>query len=85
MEASWWGLYFGFVLFCFVFLGLHPQHMESPRLGVKLELQPLAYATATATPDLSHICKLYHSSQHHRILNSLSKARDRTCNLMVPS
>ena len=28
--------------------------MESPRLGVESELQLLAHATATATPDLSH-------------------------------
>ena len=27
--------------------------MEVPRLGVKLELQLLAYPTATATPDLA--------------------------------
>ena len=27
--------------------------MEVPRLGVELELQPLAYTTATATPDPS--------------------------------
>ena len=33
--------------------GLHPWHMEVPRLGVKLELQPLAYTTATTTWDLS--------------------------------
>ena len=32
--------------------------MEVPRLGVKLELQQLAYATATAMPDLSRICDL---------------------------
>ena len=25
-------------LFIFVFLGVYPQHMEVPRLGVKLEL-----------------------------------------------
>ena len=37
----------------FVFLGLHSQHMEVPRLGVESELRLLAYttATATATPD----------------------------------
>ena len=32
----------------------HPppsRHMEGPRLGVKSELQLLAYNTATATPD----------------------------------
>ena len=32
--------------FVFVILGLHLLHMEVPRLGVKLELQPLAYTTA---------------------------------------
>ena len=42
----------------FVFLGLHLEHMEFPRLGVELELQLSAYATATVTPDLSHICDL---------------------------
>ena len=30
---------------------LHPGHMEVPRLGVSLELQPPAYTTATATLD----------------------------------
>ena len=44
------------------FLGLHPQRMEVPRLGVKLELQVPAQATATATQDLSHIGNLHHSS-----------------------
>ena len=33
--------------FCFLlFLGLHPWHMEVLRLGVKSELQLLAYTTA---------------------------------------
>ena len=32
--------------------------MEVPRLGVESELQPPAYATATATPDLSHVFDL---------------------------
>ena len=52
------------------FLGLHT---EVPRLGVKLELQPPAYTTATAMSFLSCICNLHHSSQ---ILNPLSEARD---------
>ena len=38
-----------YILFTFVFLGLHPQRMEVPRLVVKPELQLLACATATAT------------------------------------
>jgi len=38
------------VIFLFlIFLGLHPQHMEVPRLGVQSELQLPAYATTTAT------------------------------------
>ena len=60
-------------------------YMEVPRLGVILELQLPAYATATATPDLSHVCDLHHSSQQHEILNPLSKARDGTCMLMDTS
>ena len=79
-------------LFCFFvclfvlsfFLGPHQQHMEVPRLGVQSELQLLTYTTATATPDLSCICDLYHSSWQCRIPNPLSETRDRTHNLMVP-
>jgi len=67
------------------FLGLLPWHMEVPRLGVQSELQPLTYATATATPDPSFVCDLHHSSQQRRTLNSPSKARDRTHNLTVLS
>ena len=33
---------------------------EAPSLGVKLELRLPAYATATATPDLSCVCDLHH-------------------------
>ena len=64
-----------FVLFCFVcFLGLHPSHIQVPRLVVETELQLWAYATAALDPSL--ICDLYHSSQKCRILNPLSEARD---------
>ena len=54
-----------------------PVAYEVPRLGVKSELQPQAYATATATWDLSHVCDLHHSSGQRRILNPPSEARDR--------
>ena len=50
------------------FLGLHPWHMEVPRLGVKLELQLLAYTTATATLDLSYLSNLLCSSRQRQIL-----------------
>ena len=54
--------------------------MGVPRLGVKSELLPPACttATATATPDLSRISNLHHSSRQCRILNPLSEARDQT-------
>ena len=52
------------------------QHMEVPRLEVKSELQLLAYATATAMPDLSLICDLHCSLWQCLILNILIKARD---------
>ena len=59
--------------------------MEVPRLGVESELQLLAYATATATWDPSHVCDLHHSSRQCQILNPLSKARDQTCILLDTS
>ena len=54
------------------FLGPHAWYMEVPRLGVQLELLLLAYARATAMPDLSCVCNLHHSSWQHQILNLLS-------------
>ena len=58
--------------------------MEVSRLGVDLELQLLAYTTATATPDPSLVCNLHRGSQQRWILNPLSEASDRTRNIMVP-
>jgi len=58
--------------------------MEVPRLGVKLKLEPqlLAYATAMATPDPSHICNLRCNLWQRRILNPLIEARVQTRILM---
>ena len=72
-------------LLLLLILGPLPRHMEVPRLGVELELQPSDYATATATQHPSRICNLHDSSRQRQILNPLSKARARTHNLMVPS
>ena len=48
-----------------------------PRLGVKPELQLLAYTTAM--PDLSHICDhIFDILQQYQILNPQSKARNQT-------
>ena len=52
----------------FVFLGLHLWHMNVPRIGVKSELQLLAYAAATAMPDPSCVCDLHHNSRQCRSL-----------------
>ena len=55
--------FLSFFFFFVFFLGLHPQHMEVPRLEVKWEPQLLPYTTAS--PDPSHVCDLHHSSQQH--------------------
>ena len=52
--------------FHFFFSFLWP--MEVPRLGVQLELQLPACASATATSGLSSVCDLHHNSRQHRIL-----------------
>ena len=66
----------------FFFFWLHLRHVEVSRLGVESELQRPAYATATAMLDPSCLYNLYHSLQQHRILNTLSEARDQTWFLM---
>ena len=71
-----------FFFFFFFFFWPHPWHTEVPSLGVGLELQLPAYATAIATPDSSHICDLPFSSRQYQILNPLSEARDQTRILM---
>ena len=53
--------------------------MEVSRPGIEF------CATATATPDLSCICKLRHNSRQRQILNPLSEARDWTRALMDTS
>ena len=61
-------------------LGLHLQCMEVPRLGVKSELQPPVYTTATTDP--SHICSVRYSLWQRQIINPPIEARDRTLILM---
>ena len=67
-------------LFFFFFFKGPVWYMEIPRPGVESELWAQAYTTATQ--DLSLACNLHHSSQHHQILNLLSKARSGTRVLM---
>ena len=44
LSLIWFVVFFVFLVF---FLGPHPKYMEVPRLGCELELQLLAYTTAT--------------------------------------
>ena len=74
---------FYFIFIFYFFLGPHLWHMEVPRLGIKLDMQ--LPASATASWDLSHICDLHHSSWQCQIPDPLSKARDQTCILMDTS
>ena len=83
-AAGHWGNG-GLFFFFFVFSGLHPRHMEVPRLGDESERQLLAYATATEMRDASCIWDLHHSSWQHQILSPLSEPGDRTCILMHTS
>ena len=62
-----------FFFFFFCFLGPYLWHMDASRLGLQLELQLLAYTTATATPDPSQICDLCHSLWQRWLLNPPSK------------
>ena len=70
-------------LFFFLLFMATPSAYGDSQLGI--ELEPQLPATATATPDLSRVCDLHHSSWQRRILNPRSKARDPTCVLMDTS
>ena len=54
-----------FYLFICGFLGPHLWHMEAPELWFELELQLLAYTTATAMLVPSPVFYLHHSSPTH--------------------
>ena len=55
--------------------------MDVPKLGVHLELQLQAYATAPARWDLHCICDRHHSSRQCQIPNPLGKF---VLNAMIP-
>ena len=68
----------------FLFRAVPEAHGGSQARGL-IGATAAVYLTATAIWDLSHIFNLHHSSWQQQILNPLSEARDRTCNLIVPS
>ena len=52
--------------------------MEVPKLGVKLELELLAYAYTTAMPEPSQVCDLYHEAKSVTYTTAHSNARSLT-------
>ena len=83
--------FFFFLSFLLSFLSFKatPEAYGGSQARGRIQLSLPAHATATATPDPSHICDPYHSSwrcsQQCQILNPLSGARDRNCILMDTS
>ena len=73
------------VVIIMCFLTPHLWHMDVPRLGVESELHLPAYPRATAMWGQSCVYDLHHSLWQCRILDQLSKARDRTHILMDAS
>ena len=69
--------------FC-LFRALSEEYGDSQVRG-QLEMQLLAYTTATAMSDPSHVCDLHYGSRQHQILNPLSEGRGRICVLMDAS
>ena len=69
--------FFFFLSFFFLlFLGLHSQLMDVPRLGVEWDLLLQAYTTAITIQDPSHLFDLHHSSPQCWIPDPLSKVRN---------
>ena len=62
------------IFFCF-FRAAASEYGSSQDKG-RIRAQLLAYTTATATQDLSHVYDLHGSSPQCRMLNPLSEARD---------
>ena len=79
-------LFYYFHFFClFAFSRATPEAYRDSQAGVQSELQLQAYSRAAATRDPSCVCDLHHSSRQCRVLNPLSKGKDQTRNLVVPS
>ena len=74
-------LYFLF----FLLFRAAPEANGSSQAWGRIEATTTSLCHSHRTRDLSHICKLHHSSQQLWIPNSLSKARDCTCILMDTS
>ena len=65
-----------------VFLGPHPLAHGGSQARGRIGAVAAHLHHSRETRDPSHVCNLHHSSWQRWILNSLSKARGRTCILM---
>ena len=68
------------VYFSFCFIGMHPRHMEVPRPRGQIRAASLHHSHSNMGSKAHQ--QTTHSSWQCQILNPLSKARDRTPNLM---
>ena len=81
LWQSWNRIYY-FFIFIFCPFRAEPVAQGASQARGWIGAVAVSLATATATPDLGHICSLHRSSRQHRILSPLREARDRTCILM---
>ena len=70
-------LFFGFFV-CFLCFRATAMAYRNSQARFESDTQLLAYGTATAMQDLSPVYDLHLRSQHHRILNPVTKDRDQT-------
>ena len=83
-SSSEVGLFICLFILAFVCLGLHPTAYGGSQPRGQLELYLPAYPTDTATPDLSHICNLHHSSRHARPLTHWARLRMEPASSWIP-
>ena len=72
-----------FVFFKFFLFGATPIAYESSQARGQIRIAAAGWITAKVTQDLSHVCKLHHSSWQRWIPNPMSRAREQTCVLMI--
>ena len=78
-------MFFNFLLFIYFLLGAaHVAYGGSQARGL-IRAIVAGLCQSHSNVGSEPVCDPHHSSQQRRILNPLSTAGDRTCNLMVPS
>ena len=81
-------LFYFIIYFCFLLFRATPLAYGSSQARGRIGAVAASlhtYTTDKETQDPNCVCDLHHSSRQSWILNPLSKTRDRSRNLMVPS